>query len=162
MRSWPLRALAVALASASARHTTSDTSINASDPRINFVGRFLDDVDDTKTFAWTASQIGVTFEGSSIEASLYGSTASDRFLVLVDGEEVSELKTKATTWKTFTLAEGLDASGNHSVVLWKATEDNSQKKKKGAASFAGLLPPVVLDGEPLMSTTRLDVLTSVV
>ena len=42
--------------------------------------------------------------------------------------QVNDFKTKASTWKTFTLASDLEAGANHTLVLWKATEDNTQKK----------------------------------
>ena len=61
--------------------------------------------------------------------------------MIVDGEVVNDITTEATTLDTYTLASGLDTGANHTLVLWKATEDNTQKGKKGAASFGGFSLP---------------------
>ena len=39
-------------------------------------------------------------------------------------------------WKAYVLASGL-SSGQHTVTMWKATEDNSNKGSKGVAAFGG-------------------------
>jgi len=135
-------ALALAAVVGLSESGSSEVSIAPNDSRIHYIGRFMDDTDNTKTFAWTASQIAVKFDGaSSIEASLYGSKSADRFLVIVDGELVNEFTTEATTWDTYSLTSGLSADSNHTLVLWKATEDNTQKNRKGAASFGGFSVP---------------------
>ena len=90
-----------------------------------------------------------------IEGSLYGSEADDRFLVIVDGEQVNDFKAKATTWSTDSLASGLKANANHTLVLWKATEDNTQKKAKGAASVGeGVLRDPALSHIPCFALAQ--------
>ena len=56
---------------------TSEETIEATDSRINYIGRFMDDADNTKTMAWTATQIAIKFEGASVSIMGYHTSVAD-------------------------------------------------------------------------------------
>ena len=98
-------AAATVLATASA---VSDTvSIDASDSRVNYIGRFMDDTDNTKTFAWTASQIAIKFEG-------------DQEVTVSWGKEDEEEEGGNVTWQAAILEALTDGQGGLGGVTLQA------------------------------------------
>jgi lysophospholipase L1-like esterase len=115
------------------RATSLDGAIqtSASAPGILFQGRFdMSDPAQPK-FAWSGSQIIISFTASSIAVRL--SANGIRFRVSVDGKLNDFIATSASTYN---LAAGLSLSQSHRVTLWRQTEAS-----KGVAKFLGVTLP---------------------
>eukprot|EP00929_Paragymnodinium_shiwhaense_P104594 TRINITY_DN69167_c0_g1_i1.p1 TRINITY_DN69167_c0_g1~~TRINITY_DN69167_c0_g1_i1.p1 ORF type:complete len:402 (-),score=26.71 TRINITY_DN69167_c0_g1_i1:243-1448(-) len=110
-------------------------TIDADDSRIVYSGRFDDRSRGSRSFSWVASEISVRFTGSIIEANLTAPSAGDRFLVIVDNQEVRRIVIEASVSQVYILAWNLPTRV-HTLRLIKLTEDFT-----GPASFHGFRLP---------------------
>jgi len=99
----------------------------------------------------------VRFSGTSISANLTGSVPGDRFLAVIDGkpQEPFDTSRRSKGWQTYTLASGL-TDGEHTLALWKITEDLSKKSLNGACRFGGLSVDREFLGLPAPRKRRLE------
>jgi len=131
--------------------------IAVDDPLLTYRGRFDDRVVGLRSFSWPASQISISFEGPWVAARLGGSCAGDRYLVVLDGKQTSEILQVWGPMAQRTILTSLGA-GPHTVTLWKLSEaylqvDSSpsppssaphavhQQWRGGAAHFGGFVLP---------------------
>ena len=123
-------------ATGDAGSTAADGSPSATLALIHYLGRFDTSDSAGPKFAWPGSAIVATFTGTGISVQLAdGSTssASNYFVVIVDGAAPNAIQTNSAT-QTYTLASGL-ALGQHTVVLTKRTESFV-----GVVQFLGFQP----------------------
>jgi lysophospholipase L1-like esterase len=104
------------------RFSTKDSALPQTEPKlslIHYLGRF--DLRDPKgpRFAWPASAIVTTFEGTGIDAKIKDS-GTNFFAVVIDGGPATTLSTSGAR-EDYSLAAGL-APGRHTLVLTKRTE----------------------------------------
>eukprot|EP00927_Polykrikos_kofoidii_P050333 TRINITY_DN44245_c0_g1_i1.p1 TRINITY_DN44245_c0_g1~~TRINITY_DN44245_c0_g1_i1.p1 ORF type:complete len:483 (-),score=68.27 TRINITY_DN44245_c0_g1_i1:30-1421(-) len=89
-------------------------------------------------FGWVGTQVACRFKGTSIAAQLMGSKGGDRFLTILDGHPHGDpfVVPRSADLSSFVLADGL-VDGEHSVVLWKVTEDTTSECTEESAAFGG-------------------------
>jgi lysophospholipase L1-like esterase len=88
---------------------------------IHYLGRFDTRDPAGPRFAWPATAIAATFQGTGIQATL-SDTGTNYLVVVVDGGAPTVVATTGSN-KTYTLASNLPA-GQHTLVLTKRTEAN--------------------------------------
>lgn len=100
-------------------------TIKASDPHIQYIGRFDDSDPDSLVFSYSGTSIRTSFNGGRIDALFTelgegDEKTSNYFNVIIDGGEPSLLKLEPSK-TVYTLATDL-AEGKHSIELFKRTE----------------------------------------
>jgi lysophospholipase L1-like esterase len=112
-------------------HSVSALSIQPDDSHIRYTGRFTEDY----RFSWTGSQIAIKFTGSAISAEMkvvknkpVGMTA------VIDGKP--QLLVVKPGQTIYPLAEGLDPTKKHHVILFRRSEAHF-----GVVQFGGFNLP---------------------
>jgi hypothetical protein len=109
----------------------AQTNIAATDPNIQYIGRFNLTTPTAPAFDWSYCCISAKFQGTSCSVKLGGS--SKYFDVYVDGAKTGSIKSANGGVETLPVASGL-ADGVHSIALYRRDEAS-----KGLNTFQGFV-----------------------
>ncbi|WP_281637207.1 SGNH/GDSL hydrolase family protein [Flavobacterium marginilacus] len=103
----------------------SQLQIKPSDKSITYMGR-VKLAQDSACFYWPGTSAAINFKGSRISASLKSRNEVGYFYAIIDNDAEHAFKFKSDTMKTtVSLASGL-SSGNHTLQLYKLSNNTSE------------------------------------
>ncbi|HVW94351.1 MAG TPA: SGNH/GDSL hydrolase family protein [Mucilaginibacter sp.] len=117
----------------------AQTTVKFNDPHIRYMGRIAMR-DSAAELSWSASDVKVSFSGTSVSAVLRDERSDNNYNVIIDDSVMSVLHPLAEK-KEYVLASGLK-EGEHTLELFKRTEWAMGKTWLYSISADGkLLPP---------------------